>query len=89
METARAHILMPILLKEKLDQQIPRGIRSDFCSAAVEMALDALEEHGPAFLGLMLAGEIAFRPNPRIGQNLVTSTKEVKDEKRNSSTTDR
>jgi len=42
------------------------------------MAVSAVEEHGPAFLGLMLADEIAFRPNPKKkdGQILTTPVNE-------------
>ena len=69
----RFHIVMPSKLKERMKKAVPLGIRSDFSRTAIEMAVEAIEEHGPAFLGLMLAGEIVFRPNPKIkngGQNL-------------------
>ena len=71
--TSRFHIIMPFELKTRMKKAIPLGLRSDFTRSAIEMAVDAIEEHGPAFLGLMLAGEVVFRPNPKIkepGQNL-------------------
>lgn len=71
---SRFHIMMPAKLKERMKKSIPLGLRSDFSRTAIEMAVEAIEEHGPAFLGLMLAGEVVFRPNPKInqkdGQNL-------------------
>lgn len=76
---ARIHITIPFEVKERMSKTIPLGLRSSFSSAAIEMAISAIEEHGPAFLGLMLAGEIVFSPNPKkeAGQNLTS-----KDEKR-------
>lgn len=70
---SRFHIVMPIELKTRMRKAVPLGLRSDFCRSAIEMSIEAIEEHGPAFLGLMLAGEVVFRPNPKIkeaGQNL-------------------
>ena len=34
------------------------------------MAIDAIEEHGPAFLGLMLTGEVVFKPNPKVKEGI-------------------
>ena len=65
---SRFHIIMPQKLKERMKKSIPLGLRSDFSRTAIEMAVDAIEEHGPAFLGLMLAGEVVFRPDPKINQ---------------------
>ncbi len=72
MKKARIHILMPFELKSRMKKVIPLGLRSSFSQTAIEMAISAVEEHGPAFLGLMLADEIVFRPNPKKkeGQNL-------------------
>ncbi len=74
MKKARIHILMPFDLKNRIKKTIPTGLRSDFSRTAIEMAVEAIEEHGPAFLGLMLAGEVVFRPNPKkeAGQNLTS-----------------
>ena len=71
---SRFHIIMPFELKTRMKKAIPLGLRSDFSRTAIEMAVSAIEEHGPAFLGLMLAGEVVFRPNPKkeAGQNLTT-----------------
>ncbi len=78
---SRFHIIMPFELKNRMKKAIPLGLRSDFTRSAIEMAVDAIEEHGPAFLGLMLAGEVVFRPNPKInqeaGQNLTPPGKEA------------
>ena len=76
---SRFHIIMPFELKNRMKKAIPLGLRSDFSRTAIEMAVDAIEEHGPAFLGLMLAGEVVFRPNPKIkeaGQNLTSQVGE-------------
>lgn len=62
---SRFHIIMPIQLKLRMKKVIPLGLRSDFSRSAIEMAIEAIEEHGPAFLGLMLAGEVIFKPNPK------------------------
>jgi len=84
MEKTRIHILMSSQLKDRISKLIPKGLRSSFSSAAIEMAADAVEEHGQGFLGLMLARQVIFRPNPKQegGQIL---TKPV-DEKRAAST---
>ena len=77
--SARFHIVMPIDLKLRMKKSIPLGLRSDFSRTAIEMAINAIEEYGPAFLGLMLAGEVVFKPNPKInqepGQNLTKPDK--------------
>ena len=62
---SRFHIVMPIKLKERMKKAVPIGIRSDFSRTAIEMAVEAIEEHGAGFLGLMLAGEVVFKPNPK------------------------
>ena len=76
----RFHIVMPNDLKERMKKAVPLGIRSDFSRTAIEMAVKAIEEHGPGFLGIMLAGEVVFRPNPKInqegGQNLTSPVDE-------------
>ena len=74
----RIHIMMPMALKLRIKKTIPLGLRSDFSRTAIEMAVAAIEEHGPAFLGLMLAGEIVFRTNPKKegGQILTKSVNE-------------
>lgn len=76
--SSRLHITMPFELKARMKKYIPLGLRSSFSQTAIEMAVDAIEEHGPAFLGLMLAGEVVFRPNPKkeAGQNLTKSVDE-------------
>ena len=80
---SRFHIIMPFELKTRMKKAIPLGLRSDFSRTAIEMAVEAIEEHGPAFLGLMLAGEVVFRPNPKkeAGQILTAQV----DEKRTAS----
>lgn len=74
----RFHITMPNELKKRMQKVIPVGLRSSFSQSAIEMAVEATEEHGPAFLGLMLAKEVIFRPNPKkeAGQNLTSSMNE-------------
>lgn len=69
---SRFHIVMPIDLKNRMRKVVPLGIRSDFSRTTIEMAVAAIEEHGAGFLGLLLAGEIVFWPNPKkkAGQNL-------------------
>jgi len=76
---SRFHIIMPFELKNRMKKAIPLGLRSDFTRSAIEMAVEAIEEHGPAFLGLMLAGEVVFRPNPKkeAGQNLTKPEERV------------
>ena len=75
---SRFHIVMPGDLKLRMKKAIPLGLRSEFIRSAIEMAVDAAEEHGAGFLGLMIAGEVGFRPNPKKkdGQNLTTSVNE-------------
>jgi len=72
---SRFHIMMPADLKTRMKKSIPLGLRSEFIRSAIDMAVDAVEEHGAGFLGLMMAGEVVFRPNPKKkdGQNLTTS----------------
>ncbi len=71
---------MPFELKDRIKETVPVGLRSDFSRTAIEMAVTAIEKHGPAFLGLMLAGEVVFRPDPKINQetsqNLTTQVDE-------------
>ena len=66
----RFHIIMPIELKTRMKKTIPEGLKSSFCKSAISMAVDAIEEHGPGFLGLMLAGEVVFKPNPKMKDTL-------------------
>ena len=75
---SRFHIMMPADLKTSMKKSIPLGLRSEFIRSAISMAVDAVEEHGVGFLGLMMAGEVVFRPNPKKkdGQILTTSVDE-------------
>ncbi len=86
MKQQRIHILLSPSLKNRIASAVPRGIRSDFMRTAIEMAVEAMEEHGPAFLGLLLAGEVVFKPDTKLlsaGQNLTPSAESTKeDEKR-------
>ena len=86
MKQQRIHILISPDLKKRIASAIPAGIRSDFARTAIEMAVEAYEKYGPAFLGLLLAGEVVFKPNPKLpsaGQNLTPSAESTKeDEKR-------
>lgn len=68
----RFHIIMPQKLKDRMKKAIPLGLRSEFNRKAIEMAVDAVEEHGPGFLGLMLAKEVIFRPNPKKDGQILT-----------------
>ena len=72
----RFHIIMPQKLKDRMKKYIPVGLRSEFNRKAIEMAVDAVEEHGAGFLGLMLTKEVVFRPNPKKDGQILTKADE-------------
>jgi len=73
----RLHIILPEDLKLRLNKTVPKGIRSSFGQSAITIAVEAMEEYGPGFLGLMLAGDVVFKPSHKAlyGQNLTDPDK--------------
>ena len=75
----RFNLVLDEHIEERFVNHIPRGIRSEFCRIILDMALDAADEYGPGFVGLVMAGEISFIPSNRNGQNLAKAGKSHKD----------
>lgn len=48
-------------LHDRLDKHAPWGMKAAVVRALVKTAVDMLDRHGPAGLGLILAGEIELR----------------------------
>lgn len=49
---------VPRELNNRLDGLVPWGLKAQLMRVILEMVLTALEQHGPAALGLILAGKM-------------------------------
>lgn len=55
---------VPRELNNRLDARCPWGLKSQLLRSVLEMVLFALEEHGEAALGLILAGKCRLQIKP-------------------------
>ncbi len=75
-EMNRIHLALPQDLLNRLNWYLPTGIRSEVCRSAIEILMDAIDEHGTGMIGLVLSKDVTFKPKIRERQNLTVSEKE-------------
>ncbi len=87
-EMSRIHLALPADLLNRINWYLPTGIRSEVCRSAIEILMDAIDEHGTGMIGLVLSKDVTFKPKPSTRQNLTASKENEQDEKQRYSSQD-
>ncbi len=77
-EMSRIHLALPQELLNRINWYLPTGIRSEVCRSAIEILMDAIDEHGTGMIGLILSKDVTFKPLKSDRQNLTGSEEDLK-----------